>query len=208
VANPIDPSFRHAVTSLSQPGLLVDCRLVGPEDDRALLEVEAASIASRVDAARQASGAARLLGRELMAQLGVPPAPIPNDASGAPIWPEGLIGSFAHDDTIAVAAVGLRQVAASAGIDIEPAIPLPADVRELVLTAAEQTQTERDPCGGRLVFAVKEAVYKAVHPLDQTFLEYHDIDVDLERGQAITNSGRRVSFRAVRASHLVALALT
>ena len=207
VTDAIDPALRQAVTSLSQPGLLVDCRLIGPDDDRALLQAESASIASRVIAVRRASGAARIVGRQLMAQLGIPEAAVPKSEDGAPLWPAGIIGSFAHDETIAVAAVGLASVAVSVGVDVEPAILLPSDLRELVATPREKARIGDDPYGGRLLFAVKEAVYKAVHPLDRTFLEYHDIDVDLRRGTAVVSNGRVVAFRFAVSSHLVVLAL-
>jgi 4'-phosphopantetheinyl transferase EntD len=207
VAGAIDPLLRHAVTSLSQPGLLVDCRLIAPGDESALLPAEINSIASRLEAARRASGAARIVGRALMAQLGVAEAAIPKDASGAPLWPAGVIGSFAHDDTIAVASVGLAGVAASVGVDVEPAILLPPDVRDLVVTPREQARIGDDPCGGRLLFTIKEAVYKAVHPLDRTFLEYHDIEVDLAGRRAIVRNSRVVAFRAAVATHLVVLAV-
>jgi 4'-phosphopantetheinyl transferase EntD len=45
---------------------------------------------------------------------------------------------MAHDDRIAVAAVGLRRDLGSVGIDIEPAAPLPPDMLELIATAPER----------------------------------------------------------------------
>ena len=207
VDDAVDPSLRQAVTSLSQPGLLVDCRLIGPADDRALLDAEAASISSQLGTVRRASGAARIVGRALMTQLGVAPCAIPKSEDGAPVWPAGVVGSFAHDDAIAIAAVGRASIAASVGVDIEPAAMLPSDVRDLVVTPAEQARIGDDPYGGRLLFAVKEAVYKAVHPLDRTFLEYPEIEVDLQRGQAVVRNARVVAFRFSVSSHLVVLAI-
>lgn len=203
----IDPSLRHAITSLSQPGLLVDCRSIAPDDDRALLDAETASIASRVAAVRRASGAARIVGRELLTQLGLAPCAVPKGEGGAPLWPAGVTGSFAHDETIAVAAVGLRSVVAAVGIDIEPAAMLPPDMLELVATPQEKIRIGDDPYRGRLLFAVKEAVYKAVYPLDRVFLEYHDIEVDLAGRKAAVRNGRVVAIRFCIASHLVVLAL-
>ena len=43
---------------------------------------------------------------------------------------------------------------------------------------------EDQSLSGRLLFSIKEAVYKAVYPIDRLILEYQDITVDLNAGQA------------------------
>ena len=63
-----------------------------------------------------------------------------------------------------------------------------------------------DPCRGRLHFVAKEAVYKAVYPRDQTFLEHHDIEIDFARGEAITRTGHNVELKICISSHLMVLA--
>lgn len=201
-----DDPLRAALKSLSHPDLLIDYRVIAAGDERALLEAEAASMSRNLEAQR-ASGAARIVARHLLGELGVVPTAIPKGASGAPVWPGGIVGSFAHDQTIAIAAVGRKGEAASIGIDIEPAEVLPADMLELVTTASERTALAGDPYRGRLLFTAKEAVYKAVHPLDGLFLEFHDIEVDLAAGQAVTRNGRLVTLRTCMSTRLVALAL-
>jgi 4'-phosphopantetheinyl transferase EntD len=64
-----------------------------------------------------------------------------------------------------------------------------------------------DPLRGKLLFAAKEAVYKAVHPLDRVFLEFHDIEVDLAGRKAVTRTGRVVALRYCISSRVVVLAL-
>lgn len=203
----LDPSLKAAIDGLAIPGVLIGHRLIEADDEDALLPEEAASIASRVPAARRASGAARIVARQLMQQLGGAPAAVPRETSGMPIWPKGLVGSLAHDDRVAVAALARAQDVMSVGIDVEPAAPLPADMQEVVATEREHDRISGDPLGGRLLFAAKEAVYKAVYPLDRVFLEFADIDVDLAAGRAVTRSGRRLSLRSCVASHIVVLAL-
>jgi 4'-phosphopantetheinyl transferase EntD len=63
-----------------------------------------------------------------------------------------------------------------------------------------------DPLGGRLLFAVKEAVYKAVYPLDGVFLDHEDVDVNLRDGIAVVRNSRPLHFRYCIAMHMVALA--
>ena len=66
---------------------------------------------------------------------------------------------------------------------------------ELIATPQELRRIADDPLRGRLLFAAKEAVYKAVYPLDRVFLEFHDIEVDLALSQAMTRTGRIVALR-------------
>lgn len=205
--NAIDPLLQLELAALAPPGLLIGHRLISPGDEEALLDEEAASIASPVIAVRRASGAARIVARQLLAQLGHAGAPLPKGASGAPIWPAGVAGSLAHDDRIAVAAVGRRLDVGSVGIDSEPAVSLPPDMLELVATPQELRKIADDPLRGRLLFAAKEAVYKAVYPLDRVFLEFHDIEVDLAGHKAVTRSGRVIALRYCVSPHVVVLAL-
>jgi 4'-phosphopantetheinyl transferase EntD len=63
-----------------------------------------------------------------------------------------------------------------------------------------------DALHGRLLFAIKEAVYKAVYPLDGVFLDHHDVEVDLASGVAAVRDGRTVQFHHCIATHIVVLA--
>lgn len=203
----VDPSLQQAIDALAPSGLLIGHRVISPGDEFALLDAEAAAMAAAAVDRRRASGAARHVARGLMTRLGYAPLPILKAASGAPIWPAGLTGSMAHDDRIAVAAVGLQRDFAAVGIDVEPAVPLPADMLELIAMPQELRATAGDPLRGQLLFAAKEAVYKAVHPLDGVFLEFHDIEVDLAGRKATTRTGRVVALRHSISSHVLVLAL-
>jgi 4'-phosphopantetheinyl transferase EntD len=156
---------------------------------------------------RRASGAARIVARTLLAQLGYANAAIPKGASGEPIWPAGISGSLAHDDRIAVAAVGRQRDVRAVGIDIEPAAPLPPEMLKLVATPRELRSIASDPLQGKLLFAAKEAVYKAVYPLDRVFLEFRDIEVDLASRTATTRTGHTIALRVCVSSHVVVVAL-
>jgi len=204
----VEPSkLQQSISSWSRPGILVDCRTIVAGDEDSLLETEARSIAQASPLARRASASARIVARALLQRLGLPPAALPKGASSAILWPEGVTGALAHDAEIAVAAVGLMREVRGIGIDIEPAGPLGLDLDALVMTAAERQRTGNDPLQAKLVFVVKEAIYKALNPIDGRFLEYHDISVDLPGQRAITRHGRALEIRTCVSSHLVALAL-
>jgi 4'-phosphopantetheinyl transferase EntD len=206
VTGAVDPSLQQAIVALAPPGLLIGHRVISPGDEFALLDAEAAAMAAVAVDRRRASGAARHVVRGLMTRLGYARLPVLKEAFGAPVWPAGLTGSMAHDERIAVAAVGLRRDFAAVGIDVEPAVPLPADMLDLIATPRE-LRAINDPLDGKLLFAAKEAVYKAVHPRDGVFLEFHDIEVDLAGGSATTCTGRALTLRHCVASHVVMLAL-
>jgi 4'-phosphopantetheinyl transferase EntD len=202
----VDPLLRDAIASLAPPGLLIGHRLISPGDENALLDAEAASIASRIMAVRRASGAARVVARELLGQLGYAASALPRGASGEPMWPAGIVGSLAHDDRVAVAVVGLQRSVGAVGIDVEPAVPLPPDMLELIATPHELHRIADDPLRGKLLFAVKEAVYKAAYPLDRKFQEFRDIEVDLAGRTAVTRTGRVLTLRICMTSHIIVVA--
>jgi 4'-phosphopantetheinyl transferase EntD len=196
----------RAIEAMSIPGILVDYRLIADGDELALLLAEMTAFSGSVLKVRRASGAARIVARSLLGRFGRAPYPIAKSTAGMPVWPEGIVGSLAHDAKVAVAAMAARHEFQSVGIDIEPAEPLASDLLDIVATAKERDRIEDDPFRGRLLFSIKEAVYKAVYPLDRIFLDHHDVEVSLADGTAVVRNGRVVRFRHCAATHIVALA--
>ena len=202
-----DPLFQSAIDTLAFPGVAVGHRLISPGDEHALLKEEVPALAASVVKVRRASGAARIVARQLLTQLGYANCALPKGPAGAPVWPAGIVGSLAHDSRVAVAAVGMRADVGALGIDVEPAECLPSELLDLVVTPQERLNLGDDVYRGRLLFVAKEAVYKAIHPLDQTFLEHHDVEINLSERTAVVRSGRVVELRfSISAHHLVALA--
>ncbi|MER9317176.1 4'-phosphopantetheinyl transferase superfamily protein [Mesorhizobium sp. M0659] len=180
-----------AMAAMAPAGVRIGCRTIREGDENHLLPQEARSIPSRLPLMRRASGAARWIAHELLADMGLNGVAILRGSSGAPVWPHGVTGSLAHDDEIAVAAVAPLSHVASLGIDIEPALPLPDDIFALVAVPADRIDATDLCLAGRILFAAKEAVYKAAYPLDREVLGYEDITVDLDAGDAVTKTGRR-----------------
>ena len=136
-----------------------------------------------------------------MRRMDVAPQPVIKADGGMPTWPDGMVGSLAHDATVAVAALASRDDYLSIGIDIEPAEPLDPDLLDMVATPSERAAIKRirktiqaAPLHGRLLFAIKEAVYKAAYPLDRVFLDHHDVEVDFAARTAAIRNGRTVRF--------------
>jgi 4'-phosphopantetheinyl transferase EntD len=203
----VDPSVQRAIDSLSIPGLLIGHRVISQGDELALLHEERASLSFHAIERSRASGAARRVARELMNSMGFASLPILRSAFGAPIWPAGVVGSMAHDDRIAVAAIGKWQRDLNTvGIDIEPATPLPPDMLELIATPRERHAIAANLLGTKLLFVIKEAVYKTAYPLDHEFLEFHDIEVNLSRRVATTRTSRTFTLHWCVFSHVLVVA--
>lgn len=202
---PLD-TLTRAMADLAPRGVLLGCRVIAAGDGDLLLAEEQRVIATRHPASRRASGAARHLARGLLAAQGHPAVSIGRGPHGAPLWPDGVVGSLAHDDTVAVAAIASAADWRALGIDVEPAEPLAEDLGALVVTAADTVGSVDDPLTGRLVFAAKEAVYKAVHTLDGAVLDYDDIAVDLPARCARTSTGHAAALSICTHPKIIVLA--
>lgn len=194
-----------ALAGLAGPGLVTGCRRIAPGDAEALWPEEAATLRRAVPGVRAQSGAARIVARGLMARLGQAPAAIPRATGAPPRWPAGLVGSLAHDPDYAVAVLGRAERWRGLGVDLEPALPLPEGVLEEIATPYEIARLDPGGIGGRLVFAVKEALYKAVNPIDGCDLGFHDVEVDLAAGLCRTATGWRLPVACVAAPRICAL---
>src|SRR5215467_6546010 len=69
----VDPSLQSAIDALAFPGIAIAHRLISPGDEAALLPEEAPAFAASVVKVRRASGAARIVARELLARPRCPP---------------------------------------------------------------------------------------------------------------------------------------
>lgn len=167
-----------------------------------------------VDGVRRQTATGRLLLREVLHTMGVVPEPILRTTGGRPVLPIGVVASLAHDDDVAVCVAGAG-VNLALGIDVEPPLPLPAEILDDVITSmgdrvAVTVDGVVDPVRARLLFCVKEAVYKACFPLDEVFLEFADVavvDGTLPgRVEVKTTSGRRLVVQAAATPVLLAFA--
>jgi 4'-phosphopantetheinyl transferase EntD len=201
-----DASLTAAIGRIALPGVMIAHRFIMPGDEDALMPEETDAFASTVIRVRRASGAARIVARELLVQLGYTGCALPKGAGGAPIWPAGILGSMAHDHQVAIAVVSTIQNINAVGIDIEPAEVLPPKLLDLIATPRERLQIPAGTYHGRLLFSIKEAVYKAVYPWDRRFLDHYDVEVDFENRTATVCNGRIVDFNFCIASHIVTLA--
>jgi 4'-phosphopantetheinyl transferase EntD len=155
-----------------------------------LFPEEEAAIGRAVEKRRLEFATGRACARRALAQLGLPPAPIPSGPKGEPCWPDGVVGSITHCEGYRACAVAPARELAAIGIDAEPNLPLPqgllADIALPPERAhlAELARERPDVHWDRLLFSIKECVYKVWFPLAERWLGFEDatVEIDPRRG--------------------------
>ncbi len=148
---------------------------------------EAALVASAVIKRRREFARGRVNARKALALLGAPAASLLVGAKREPLWPEGIVGSITHDETLCVVAVASSDTYAGIGIDIEPEAGLEPAVADRIWSPAEAARAARrtdmsEAVASRLVFSAKEAFYKCQFPLTRTFVGFKEVSVRLGDG--------------------------
>lgn len=105
----------------------------------------------------------------------------PSGPRGEPILPAGLAGSISHKETLAVALVA-RAEAGSLGVDLEALAPERPAIEDIALRKEEREALAARPEAEQwralvTAFALKEALYKALHPHLQRYVRYDEAAV-------------------------------
>jgi 4'-phosphopantetheinyl transferase EntD len=151
-----------------------------------LFPAEAALVGRAVEKRQREFATTRHCARLALAELGVPAGPILPGVRGAPVWPDGIVGSMTHCPGYRAAAVGRTSEVAGIGIDAEVHGPLPDGVLKLV-----SSESEREHLAGlawsrpsvqweRLLFSAKEAVYKVWSPRTGEWLGFEEAEVSFD----------------------------
>jgi 4'-phosphopantetheinyl transferase EntD len=144
-------------------------------------------VAEAVEERRREFTTARLCAHRTLARLGFPSGqPLLKDRHGAPLWPPGVIGSITHCAGYRAAAASRTPGLALLGIDAEPAAALPPGVLETIALPAELARirgllsAHPGTPWDRLLFSMKESVYKAWYPYTGQRLYFEDADVTID----------------------------
>jgi ribosomal protein S18 acetylase RimI-like enzyme len=154
----VDPSLQREINALASPGLLIGHRLISPGDEDALLDEEA-GLDRRRRRARRASGAARIVARQLLAHLGLPLRAAKGAVRRADLAC-GIAGSW-RTMTRSRSRRSDRSATSAPSVSTSNRRACCADMLELIATPQELHKIADDPLRGKLLFAAKEAVYKA-----------------------------------------------
>ncbi|MEV7727464.1 4'-phosphopantetheinyl transferase superfamily protein [Streptomyces sp. NPDC087917] len=174
---------------LRAPAVTADAFADAPEPSGAapLFPAEAALVAGAVAARRAEFTGVRACARAALDRLGVAPAPLLPGPGGAPVWPDGIVGSLTHCRGYRGAAVARAGELRTIGCDAEPDEPLPRPgMLDMIALPVERARLRalrlRDPsiCWDRLLFSAKESVYKAWYPLTGRWLDFEEAAVTLD----------------------------
>ncbi|MEF9881349.1 4'-phosphopantetheinyl transferase family protein [Streptomyces sp. P9-A4] len=159
---------------------------------------ESALIAKAVDTRRREFTTARRCARQALAALGAPAAPLLPGPHGAPVWPEGTLGSITHCAGFRAAVAARSPGVAALGIDAEPNEPVPDGVLGAIALPGEQrhlrelARAEPEVRWDRLLFSAKEAVYKSWYPWTGQRLRFEDAALTFTLDEGTDDSGSRL----------------
>jgi 4'-phosphopantetheinyl transferase EntD len=154
--------------------------------DAPLFPLERETVGRAVEKRLREFTTARACARAALAELGLPPQPIPAGDRGEPQWPAGVVGSITHCDGYRACAVARADDLISVGIDAEPHEPLPDRLLDDIALPAERdllrelARSSPQVHWDRLLFCAKEAVYKAWFPLAHRWLGFEDATIAID----------------------------
>lgn len=169
--------------------------------ETALFPEEHSCVVDAVEQRRREFTTVRYCARRALAQLGHPPVALVPGRQRAPEWPDGIVGSMTHCDGYRAAAVAHHTEMRAIGIDAELNEPLPEGVADLV-TVGDEPRALRALAASqpwivwdRLLFSIKESIYKAWYPLTRSWLDFSQCEVSIGPG---VFTGRLSVVRATR----------
>jgi enterobactin synthetase component D len=137
--------------------------------------------AERLSEARRGTWiAGRVALRAALEDLGLETGPILVTDRGAPLMPEGVLGSISHKKELAVGLAARADGTGQVGVDLEKDAPLRIDIARRVLTERELEQVERLSPEARhsqvlLRLSCKESIYKAIDPFVRRYVGFQEV---------------------------------
>ena len=141
---------------------------------------EAEAMTGAIPARRNEFAAGRAAARIAMQDAGLPARAVPVQANRAPDWPPGLAGSITHTDQLCLAVVS--NSVRSLGLDAEQLHRLDEDIIPIICSEKEISRHSDIalPRLGLMIFAAKEAAYKAQFPLTGQLFGFEVLDVTFD----------------------------
>ncbi|MFK5957170.1 MAG: 4'-phosphopantetheinyl transferase superfamily protein [Planctomycetota bacterium] len=146
---------------------------------------EQAMVEQAIRSRQQEFASARILAHQALQQLGFPSTPLLANEDRSPQWPQEILGSLSHSRHWCAALIAQKTSSLlGLGVDVEDDRPLKQNLFAEILTGNEMDAMEKHlPLTEHsifvlAVFGMKEAVYKAMHPLGNHGLGFHAMEVD------------------------------
>lgn len=153
------------------------CELADP-----LWPGEADCIVGAVPRRQREFVSARSAARRAMGELRLPLASIGRSKNGAPIWPDGVVGSLSHGAGDSIAVVASRSKVMTLGVDIEAATPLSEDIVDNIVMPEDwagclDLRSHHSTIWQMVIFSAKEAFYKAYHQLTIELVDFDAVSL-------------------------------
>jgi 4'-phosphopantetheinyl transferase EntD len=188
-------------------GRLVGVALPGADDRAAvdalageLPEAERALAAAMAPVRRVTWVGGRLALRAALEEVGGRADVVGATDRGAPVLPDGFVGSISHKATLAVALAARASGGATLGVDVELERKRNAtgkrsvtiDISDRVLTERERAELAALPEAERAravltAFAAKEAIYKALDPWVRRYVAFQEVELPRGAPEATLN---------------------
>jgi len=117
------------------------------------------------------------------------------NADGSPIWPDKITGSISHSSILSGAIVAKKEDYSSIGLDIEVIGRIQKSLWPMLFKESEINYISKLPLSEQsiwstVIFSLKEAYFKMVHPLTKIGLEPEDVEVDPNSNKVMIHSKR------------------
>ena len=177
--------IRDDLQRLFPATVVVEVATEADENEALLHPAEMVLTTAMIPGRKREFAAGRNAARRALASLGFHDATLPRRPSSHDVlWPEGSAGSISHARSLRAVACARTSDLLSVGIDVEEAGLLGNEIIEAICRPEELAALADAPPPlpsdwPRLVFAMKEAAYKALYPVTRRILTFHDMRVDV-----------------------------
>jgi 4'-phosphopantetheinyl transferase EntD len=150
---------------------------------------ESPAIERAVDKRRREFAAGRELARRGLRKFGLDSVSIPVSGQRYPVWPDGIVGSISHTRERVGVALARRGHYAAVGLDLEVRSAVTPNLFRSILSDSElrRLSTVSGAEEATLIFSCKEAVFKAVNPLCNEFLDFLDVTIELSESTFVAH---------------------
>ena len=140
--------------------------------------------------------------RLALQQIGCPQVAIGKGKSREPLWPQHIVGSISHTLHYAAAAITVQNKYLGVGVDMEPSKQLEEKLfesicrpEELALFAQERLTPRQAGERAKLLFSIKESIYKCLWPSVKSFIDFTEMQIELNESEQ--------SYKAIPHTHKV-----
>ena len=113
-----------------------------------------------------------------LASMGADAATIPTADNGAPVWPQGIVGSITHTRKSCIVALSEEPGFSAVGIDLEMAGGVTADVHADIMSDSERQFVGTDRLLPTVMFSAKESFFKLCRP--RHYIDFLAVEVAID----------------------------